>query len=259
MGQYKEYQEKYLLAKEKYLNGESLTSISKQLKIDRATLSRNLKKDNVEVLNSQNIAKFNENFFEIIDTEEKAYWLGFLYADGSIGDKNNNIEISLQSSDYHHLEKFNESIDGASDKHIYRDEIRCRICYSNKKTKNDLIKLGCTPKKSLTLTFPSKEQVPDEFLYDFIRGYVDGDGSVMINTRGTNGRLSLLGTKEFIEGLLERTGWKPMTIQHPSGVYSIEWGGQYNINYLNQLYANANIYLDRKYQKYLEILSVCRS
>lgn len=73
MGQYKEYQEKYLLAKEKYLNGESLTSISKQLKIDRATLSRNLKKDNVEVLNSQNIAKFNENFFETIDTEEKAY------------------------------------------------------------------------------------------------------------------------------------------------------------------------------------------
>ena len=259
MGQYKGYQEKYLLAKEKYLNGESLTSISKQLKIDRATLSQNLKKDNVEVINFQNITKFNENFFEIIDTEEKAYWLGFLYADGSIGDKKNTIEISLQSSDYHHLEKFNESIDGAPDKHIYRDEIRCRICYSNKKTKNDLIKLGCTPKKSLTLTFPSKEQVPDEFLYDFIRGYVDGDGSVMINTKGTNGRLSLLGTKEFIEGLLIRTGWKPMTIQHPSGVYAIEWGGQYNINYLNQLYANANIYLDRKYQKYLEILSICRS
>ena len=259
MGQYKGYQEKYLLAKEKYLNGESLTSISKQLKIDRATLSQNLKKDNVEVINFQNITKFNENFFETIDTEEKAYWLGFLYADGSIGDKKNTIEISLQSSDYHHLEKFNESVDGAPDKHIYRDEIRCRICYSNKKTKNDLIKLGCTPKKSLTLTFPSKEQVPDEFLYDFIRGYVDGDGSVMINTKGTNGRLSLLGTKEFIEGLLIRTGWKPMTIQHPSGVYAIEWGGQYNINYLNQLYANANIYLDRKYQKYLEILSICRS
>ena len=41
MGQYKGYQEKYLLAKEKYLNGESLTSISKQLNIDRATLSQN--------------------------------------------------------------------------------------------------------------------------------------------------------------------------------------------------------------------------
>ena len=73
MGQYKGYQEKYLLAKEKYLNGESLTSISKQLKIDRATLSQNLKKDNVEVINFQNITKFNENFFETIDTEEKAY------------------------------------------------------------------------------------------------------------------------------------------------------------------------------------------
>ena len=73
MGQYKGYQEKYLLAKEKYLKGESLTSISKQLKIDRATLSQNLKKDNIEVINFQNITKFNENFFEIIDTEEKAY------------------------------------------------------------------------------------------------------------------------------------------------------------------------------------------
>ena len=171
---------------------------------------------------------------------------------------NNGIEVSLKSSDYDHLLKLKESL-GFKEKNIYKDEIRCRLTFTNKKTKEDLIKLGCFPKKSLNLKFPSKDQVPDEYLYDFIRGYVDGDGSVMINTKKTGGRLSLLGTKEFIEGLLERTGWKKVKIQHPSRIYSIEWGGKYNIDYLNQLYANANIYLDRKYKKYLQILSICRS
>lgn len=259
MSQSKEYKKKYLLAKARYQNGESLTAICKDLRMDRGALSKNLKNDGLEVINYHNLSKFNENYFENIDTEEKAYWLGFLYADGAVGSSNNNIEVSLKSDDYLHLEKLKNSLGYSADKTIYQDEIRCRFCFTNKKTKEDLIKLGCTPKKSLTLVFPTENQVPNQFLYDFIRGYVDGDGSLMINTRGTGGRLSLLGTKAFIEGLLQRTGWKKTKIQHPSGAYSIEWGGSYNIEYLNQLYANANIYLNRKYQKYLDILSICRS
>ena len=205
MGQSNDYKEKYILAKERFLKGESITSICKDLHMDRGKFSKNLKKENIEVINYHNLAKFNIDFFEKIDSQEKAYWLGFLYADGAIGSTNNGIEVSLKSSDYDHLLKLKESL-GFKEKNIYKDEIRCRLTFTNKKTKEDLIKLGCFPKKSLSLKFPSKDQVPDEYLYDFIRGYVDGDGSVMINTKKTGGRLSLLGTKEFIEGLLIRTG-----------------------------------------------------
>ena len=65
----------------------------------------------------------DENYFKVIDTEDKAYWLGFLYADGSItrfyktdkktGEKvirSLSLELGLQSGDKHHLEKFLESI-----------------------------------------------------------------------------------------------------------------------------------------------------
>ena len=75
----------------------------------------------------------------------------------------------------------------------------------------------------------------------------------------TKPRLSILGTKNFLENLLEKTGWKKASIGHPSGAYSIEWGGKYVMEYLNQLYQNATIYLDRKYEKYQILYEInCR-
>lgn len=258
MGQSNEYKIKYQQAKELYLQGLSLTKIAKQLHIDRGTLSNNLKAENIEVINKQNITKFNENYFDVIDTEEKAYWLGFLYADGAIssGDRNT-VEVSLKSSDIEHLKKFRKALGFNEDKNIYRDEIRCRFNFSNKHVKETLIKLGCTPQKSLTLIFPNEQQVPLELLYDFLRGYIDGDGSVMI-AKDHNGdynkpRLSVLGTQQFLESMVQKTGWRNNKIQNPSNAYSIDWNGRYVMEYLDQLYSNATIYLDRKYEKYLTL------
>ena len=67
--------------------------------------------------------------------------------------------------------------------------------------KTNLYDKGCTPRKSLALNFPTKEQVPDEYLYDFIRGYVDGDGHIRYDKRY---EIVILGTKNFLQGLLSR-------------------------------------------------------
>lgn len=264
MGQSNIYKEKYKEAKRMYLEeNKSLTQISKELQLDRGTLSNNFKKDGIEIINKQNIAKFNENYFDVIDTSEKAYWLGFLYADGAVSSgSKNTVELSLKASDVKHLQKFRECLGFAEDKHIFQDDIRCRISVTNKHLKESLINLGCTPRKSLTLTFPTEQQVTNNLLFDFIRGYIDGDGSVMIG-KDHNGiynkpRLSLLGTEEFLEGLLQRTQWRQCKIQHPSNAYCIEWSGNYVLNYLDQLYLNASLYLDRKYEKYI-VLKNCRS
>ena len=262
MGQSNKYKEKYEIAKQMYLNdGKSLTEICKLLKMDRGSFSKGLKADGIEVINKQNITKFDETFFDIIDNQIKAYWLGFLYADGAISNTNNTIEISLQSSDIGHLEKLKLHLGFDIGKHIFQDEVRCRLAFQNKHLKESLIKLGCTPKKSLTLVFPNKEIVPDKFLFDFIRGYVDGDGSVMIgkNHLGeyVKPRLSILGTKEFLTVLIERTKWREAKIRNPSQAYSVEWGGNYVMEYLNQLYSKAEVYLDRKYEKYLTLKN-CR-
>ena len=87
----KDYNIKYEKAKDLYLNQNmSLTQISKQLHMDRGALSRHFKDEGIAVINWQNITKFNENYFDIIDDEHKAYWLGFLYADGYVS-KNSNV------------------------------------------------------------------------------------------------------------------------------------------------------------------------
>lgn len=255
-----EYQKKYNLAKEHYLNTrDSLTKTCRLFKMDMGCFSKKLKKEGIEVKNLQNTPRMNQYFFDNIDSEEKAYWLGFLYADGYVGDKTNNIELSLKTSDISHLQKFLVALD-FQNKQLFQDNVRCRLTFRNKHMHNALIDKGCIPQKSLKLHFPTTEQVPKYLMSHFIRGYVDGDGSVMIgqNHRGerTKPRLSILGTKNFLEGILNETGWKPCKITQPSQCYSIEWGGKYVFQYLSYLYENANIYLDRKYERFLYLKNI---
>lgn len=98
-----------------YKNGESLTKIAEKFGTSRNTLSKKLKEKGIEIINQQNKSKFNENIFDVIDSEEKAYWLGFIYADGYIDSSplddskksKYNFELSLKASDVGHLHKFN--------------------------------------------------------------------------------------------------------------------------------------------------------
>lgn len=252
-----EFLVKYELAKRLVVEqGYSLTKAARQAGIKRQTLSRDMKEEGFEIINHQNATKFNESVFDQVNNKQAAYWLGFLYADGSVSLKRNTIELSLKSSDIGHLEKFRNFLEFKSTKHIFQDDIRCRLQITNKHLKQQLIQLGCTPQKSLTLKFPTQKQVPKEFHPHFIRGYVDGDGSVMINTRRNAGRLSILGTENMLQGILEATNWKKQKICLRENIYSIEWNGSYVTEYLDYLYKNANVYLDRKYKKYLQIKDI---
>lgn len=94
-----------------YINsGLNLTEIAKIYNISGPQITRLLKKYNFTIPN-----KFNEHVFDVIDTEEKAYWLGFIYADGNVskaGDKQiYSFEISLKEDDYNHLMKFNKFVE----------------------------------------------------------------------------------------------------------------------------------------------------
>lgn len=72
---------------DEYLSLEqpSLTKIGAKYNLDRHVVSRRLKELGYKVINHQNKVKFNNTVFDSIDTEEKAYWLGFIFADGYIG------------------------------------------------------------------------------------------------------------------------------------------------------------------------------
>lgn len=196
--------------------------------------------------------------FEKIDTEEKAYWLGFLYADGSVGSKEDKIELGLAEKDLKHIEKF-KTFMNINNKISYREKTKSyRMSFRSAQCKQDLINKGCVPKKSLILNFPNENQVPKYLIRHFIRGYFDGDGW-FTNTEKCF-QVGIIGTENFINGFLDSIENidkknKIFDVHREDGTKRYVFGA-YNdvLNFLNWIYKDSNIYLDRKYASYLDFI-----
>lgn len=194
----------------------------------------------------------NVNKFSKIDSEESAYWLGFLYADGCLSE-NSRIGVMLQIRDKNHLEKLKNFLEWDNQVKVRQNGqyTRCELVFRCKPMFQNLLELGCHPRKSKDLLFPNRVQVPDNFLIPFIRGYCDGDGSLGKLKKGNiyYPRLSFCGTYSFIDEMLNRTKWKRNKIRvRKDGLALIEWQGKYAKEIGHLLYDNANIYLDRKFE-----------
>ena len=196
--------------------------------------------------------------FEKIDTEEKAYWLGFLYADGSVGSKEDKIELGLAEKDLKHIEKF-KTFMNINNKISYREKTKSyRMSFRSAKCKQDLINKGCIPKKSLILDFPNENQVPKHLIRHFIRGYFDGDGW-FTNTESCF-QIGIIGTENFINGFLnsiENTNKdnKIFDVHRKNGAKRYVFGAYDDVlNFLNWIYKDSNIYLERKYNSYLDFI-----
>lgn len=252
---------------DEYLSSEkpSLTKLSKKYSIGRDTLSKSVKELGCNVENYQNKSEFNEYIFDEIDTEEKAYWLGFIFADGYVSSNSNNFEISLQEDDKSHLEKFNNFIEGPANK-VKAGEVkcgntickRCRWGSRNKHLKETLVSYGCIPQKSLVLQFPSSTIFKSSNLIrHFIRGYWDGDGCLTYaNKEHNRPEVLVLGTEDF---LTEMKDYLPLKFDYKLGYNNgsaqtrvLSLFGKNGFELAKYLYSNCTIYLDRKYEKYLE-------
>lgn len=256
--------EKYALIDERLpkliQEGKTSKEISLLLGISKSAVYRRCKKLNLNIPNHHNALKFNNTVFDNINTEDKAYWLGFLYADGNVHSNQNIISISLKKDDIEHLKKFKTFLNAKNNICISTAKISnkeypvCKLSVCDKYFKETLINLGCVPKKSLILKFPSLNIFEDKnLIYHFIRGYVDGDGCL---TFSKNGRLelSILGTKEFLEGICNIFPNKFASIHKikrlKSNVYKIANCGKNADDVTYKLYSNSTIYLNRKYERF---------
>ena len=197
---------------------------------------------------------FNEDFFETIDSEEKAYWLGFIAADGCLSLKRIHLSLVLAEKDLSHLIKFREAIQ--AEKSLYKRYHKKQNTYSYKlslysfKMYNDLLDKGIIPRKSLTLKPPLN--VPDNLIRHWIRGYFDGDGSIFISKRDQKTYISILGTKEVLGFILKESEieWE-IHSKDTSKAYFIGGCGNKALKFLSFIYDNSNIFLDRKKERYL--------
>jgi hypothetical protein len=187
----------------------TLLEIAEKYKIAKSVLWRYLK-NNIELRDSSHskqIYEINENIFEKIDTHEKAYWLGLLYADGShiLSDGKHEFTISLNYKDGYLIEEFKKFM-GYGGVVKYLDNLKFknhqpmyRIVNSNKKISEDLLKLGMMQNKTKYGDFPYF--LDEQFYPSFILGYFDGDGCITKSMIGNHSKFtfSIVGTTKFIE------------------------------------------------------------
>lgn len=229
----------------------STVAIAKQLGASRGRLFYAMKKLGFTATQ----LKVNHDYFESIDSERKAYWLGFLMADGCIFHAkqfggSSRVQVKLADRDKHHIAKFLNDIDSVNKIWPIPSEAASQAHVCSRKMCADLTAHGCTPRKSLTLKWPTG--VPNELIRHLIRGYFDGDGSADIRTKSVTKpilRIGFVGATAFLHGLSSVLWYKlgVMAAVHPiRNHFYIELCGTAARVVRDHMYANATVWLERK-------------
>lgn len=200
---------------------------------------------------------FDKNFFNNINTEEQAYWAGFIAADGNIRKDFLKMRIELNIKDYEHLKNFKKHIkSNSSIKQSKRvNNHSCYIDINCKKICLDLNQIGITPKKSLSLSI-NFDFIPKELRHHFIRGYFDGDGSINNFQRKKykyiEWEISFISSKIFLKQILRELN-KEKNIYSCGNNFRISFKSKKDIyDIINYLYKDATIYMYRKFKKAIE-------
>ena len=211
----------------------------------------------------------DDSFFDVIDTEAKAYWLGFINADGCVhagpvgaaGWQRHGLSVKLKESDAGHLRKL--KADMASESPVYTVPQRGRagagteIVMSSPHLVESLIRLGVTPRKSLTAT---PWDGPEHLMRHYWRGMFDGDGSIGRNPGPRDKwHLKFVGSEAVIEAFrvwaVAITG--SAAAKHPKdNIWMWTAGGLASPQALaRELYGGATVYLDRKHALAMQLMA----
>jgi len=249
--------EKILISE--YRSGKSIKSIKDKINRSEDYINRILKENNIEKRYKNKKSFYNENFFKDINTEEKAYWLGFICADGSVRNgrqKNNRIrytlKIALSGVDYSHLVKFKTSINYSGKIKKYSN--MCEISIEGKKIIKDLEKNNIVENKTFITKKPNLNKNMERH---FWRGVFDGDGCITYHSKDKKQMsISLCGSifliSEF-KKFLHTIEVEKIHTRKDRNIYSASTGGNivcYKI--LNKLYNNSTIFLKRKKDLFLD-------
>ena len=249
-----------------YLKGFTQKEICETLLIGGNVIRTTLKKNNIPMRSSSECNqryKRNSCYFDKIDTQNKAYILGMLYADGCNHTNHNSLTISLQERDKDILDRIKEELE-------YEGPLRFNPLHNKNKNYmnhwvlniNDeymskrLEELGVVNNKSLLITFPNFLQ--KELLPSFVRGYFDGDGNIYYDSKRNKCQTQTVGTRDFcntLSNILFSMGCKN-NIKHPkqcheNTVVIQTSGNKSSYEFLSWLYEDADMKLERKYNQYL--------
>lgn len=241
----------------------SLTKLAKQFNVSRTVITRIIKEQHIDIRQDNHSYYAEYRMFKNIDNAEKAYWLGFIAADGCVFEREDNasIKLNIHERDELHLIKLRTFLKGNMPiKHIIQNAgfsnntPMVRIDFNSIEMVEDFKKHGVTPRKSLNLKPPL---IDKQFYLPYILGYFDGDGSIFEN--GNEFGINIEGTKEtldWINSLLNISSSLEQRKESDKNNYYIRCGGiQKPYNIMKKLYNSCPVHLDRKYEKFLKLQS----
>ncbi len=260
-------------------NGYGLTDIKTTLRIDTSTI-RNIANEYGTTIERQYPPRtesnkdFKDDYFSVINTEAKAYYLGLIYTDGYVRVHNNRYftAISLQYGDKYIIEKFKEEL--CCGNNIYISEkvtnysngkpskiARFESCNS-KKMFDDLGKFNIIPNKSYdSKTFTNVEAIPKELYKHFIRGLIDGDGTIWHSGREYGIQIVdaseqfCVDFNELLQNSLKQELHYDIRQLHEH-VWMVRYRRKEEVkDIIRFLYDDSSIMLKRKYTKAIEILN----
>lgn len=201
--------------------------------------------------------ELNEHYFDNIDTEIKAYYLGLFYADGTNSIDRGTIGITLQEKDKYIIERLFKELDyNRPIFDIYNkkyDRIYSMGQISSRYLSNKFLEYGCMANKSFKIRFPN--WLDENLISHFIRGYFDGDGCLSFAKKQPfKSSVGFAGNYEFLcelqKILVEKCKINLTQLHKKGNIYDLVVGGRYQLSrVLQYIYKNATIYLHRKYNK----------
>lgn len=239
---------------------KNIHKVAKHFKVSSTTISRIIKSNGVELSNRRYVV--NHTYFDNVDNEEKAYWLGFIYADGYIRERKSgsSLEIKLSVKDINHLELFRKNLDS---NHLIKESFSkvkykggvsvsrmCHLAIYSLQIVESIKTKGVHSRKTFTI---GKPNINENLIPHFIRGYFDGDGSFSFNSKNYSFKTQIVSAsdefKQFIIDELNKNGIKinlyskiKLQIQNKMDI----------LKFYDYIYKNAKTYLNRKKEKYDE-------
>lgn len=197
----------------------------------------------------------NESFFLNVDSEEVAYWLGFLTADGNLHRNGYTLQVNLSRTDKIHLEKLarilGQKVIDTKWTRNGKTSLGCYMAFSSSKCWLSLVDLGFVPDKTHSDQSVIWKNIPDYLKRHFVRGLFDGDGCISRMKNGKMWSISWCGESRIIntiyQYLRDEVGLPATKKENRHLLTVIRWGGRRQIKALEKLlYENATIYLNRK-------------
>lgn len=244
---------------ELYNKGLNITEIAEELGCDRTNIHHRLKRLGIKYNRDYsktrrtrvNRLAVDEDYFEFIDTEAKAYFLGIMYSDGSV--TKNYLYLKLKDEDVVQLFK-QELKTEAPIKRIEKPWEAYLLQISCQKLCQHLINQGCVPNKTRVIQVP---KLREDLYRHFIRGFFDGDGCLYLHDKIYCCRLNLTSaSKQFLEQVRPIITAKAITNgglnkEKQYDVWHLSYSGRQVVQILDWLYKDSHFYMKRKHDKYL--------